>query len=95
MKERRPAAGGGGGGHQLGPRHGHGPKRGPKVGVGLSLEKFATAKASGFDKREVIKKQRELQLRKKAKYNKLKKKLEGSGVLLRGVEVKDSVRQCW
>lgn len=51
------------------------------VGPGLSLDKFASAKVSKYDKRKVLEKQRALQAHKVNKFKKLKKRLEAEGKL--------------
>ncbi len=47
--------------------------------VGLSLEKFVEAKASKYNKKKVIEKQREDKLRRRSKLKRLKLKLESEG----------------
>eukprot|EP00877_Chromochloris_zofingiensis_P009196 jgi/Chrzof1/452/Cz01g16110.t1 len=51
------------------------------VGVAISLEKFASAKKSTYDKRQVLEKQRALKAKQVNKYQKLKKRLENEGKL--------------
>ena len=51
------------------------------VSTGLSLEKFATAKVSKYNKREVLEKQREERLIKLGRFKKLKHRLEAKGLL--------------
>ncbi len=50
-----------------------------RVGAGLSLDKLAKSRISKYDKRAVLEKQRQLKLRRKAGYNRLKRKLEADG----------------
>lgn len=47
-----------------------------RVGAALSLDKFASAKVSKYDKRKVIQKQMALKAKQVNKYKKLKKRLE-------------------
>lgn len=53
-----------------------------RVGAALSLDKFATAKVSKYDKRKLIEKQRALKAKQFNKYKKLKKRLEASSAPL-------------
>jgi hypothetical protein len=54
----------------------HGP--GKRVGAGLSLDKFAKAGFSSYDKRKVIAKQMALKSKQFNKYKRLKKRLEAA-----------------
>ena len=53
-----------------------------RVGAALSLDKFAQAKVSKYDKRKVIEKQRALKAKQFNKYKKLKQRLGPSGAPL-------------
>jgi hypothetical protein len=53
-----------------------------QIGHGLSLEKFADAKISKYDKKKVLAKRGEEKLRRHAQYKKLKSKLKSAGRLL-------------
>ena len=65
-----------------------------QVGGGLSLEKFAGAKVSKYNKQQVQEKLQEEKLRRRSKYKKLKHKLEGEGKLtIGGFEVVDNGAQ--
>ena len=65
-----------------------------QVGGGLSLEKFAGAKVSKYNKQQVHEKLQEEKLRRRSKYKKLKHKLEGEGKLtIGGFEVVDNGAQ--
>ncbi len=66
------------------------PKHRRHVGAGLSLDKFAEAGVSKFDKRKKLEKLQKEKLIQRSKYSKLKRKLEAQGVLS-GFNVKDSV----
>jgi hypothetical protein len=60
----------------------------------LSLDKFANAKVSKYDKRKAIAKQQALKAKQVNKYKKLKKRLEAEGVLQPGPQlVRWSCRQ--
>lgn len=74
---------------------GDGPhkKHARRVGAGLSLDKFASAGVSKYDKRKKIERLKKQKLIQHSKLGKLKKKLAAQGVLAGG-EVKDSVRHC-
>jgi hypothetical protein len=50
-----------------------------RVGAGLSLDKLAKSRITKYDKRAVIEKQRQLKLRRRSEYNRLKRKLEAEG----------------
>ncbi len=52
-----------------------------RVGAALSLEKFAKAKATKYDKRAVLEKRHLLRAKKLKKYARLRKKLEDEGRL--------------
>lgn len=56
-----------------------GSRRG--MGPALTLDKFATAKISKYNKKEILQKQRNLNFKKVNKYVKLKNRLEVSGQL--------------
>lgn len=71
------------------PQRSHKAQR--RVGAGLSLDKFAAAGVSKYDKRQVIERQRKEKIIKHSKYSKLKHKLEAQGVL-KPLDVKDRVR---
>jgi hypothetical protein len=49
-----------------------------RVGAGLSLDKFAKAGFSSYDKRKVIQKQMALKAKQFNKYKRLKKRLEAA-----------------
>lgn len=53
-----------------------------RVGAALSLDKFARAKVSKYDKRKVIEKQRTLKAKQISKYKKLKQRLGSAGAPL-------------
>ena len=57
------------------------------VDTALSLDKFASAKASTYDKRKAIAKQQALKAKQVNKYKKLKKRLEAEGVLEPGPQL--------
>lgn len=59
-------------------KHEHGRRL---VGHTLSLDKFANAKVSKFNKKEKLEKQRALNAKKVNKYAKLKRRLEAAGEL--------------
>lgn len=67
----------------------HDKKRRP-VGAGLSLDKFATAGTSKYDKRLVLEKLRKEKLIKYSKLNRIKHRLEAQGAL-KPVEFRDAV----
>lgn len=46
------------------------------VGAGLSLERFAQAKVSSYDKRAVLEREAQEKLRQRSKFKKLKRRLE-------------------
>ncbi|KAG2442526.1 hypothetical protein HXX76_002612 [Chlamydomonas incerta] len=73
---------------------GDGPqkKHARRVGAGLSLDKFASAGVSKFDKRRKIERLKKQKVIQHSKLGKLKKKLEARGVLAGG-EVKDSIAE--
>lgn len=52
-----------------------------RLGASLSLDKWASAKVSKYDKRKVIEKQKQLKAKQVNKYKKLKKRLEAEGKL--------------
>ncbi|KAG2448295.1 hypothetical protein HYH02_006879 [Chlamydomonas schloesseri] len=68
------------------------PRHARRVGAGLSLDKFASAGVSKFDKRKKIERLKKQQLIQHSKLGKLKKKLAAQGVLASG-EVKDSIAE--
>lgn len=67
----------------------HSPPSGPpgprglkvkrRVGVGLSLSKFASSRTSGYDPKALKEKERALNAKTVNKYRKLQKRLQGSG----------------
>ena len=57
------------------------PNKIHKPRKGLTLERFATAKASGYSKQEKKDKEYALNAKKVNQYRKLKRKLQQSGVL--------------
>jgi hypothetical protein len=59
--------------------HGSSAKHRQKIGAGLSLDKFATAKVSKYDKRKVLQKQMALKAKQVNKYKRLKRRLEAEG----------------
>lgn len=61
--------------------------KGSKHAKGLTLERFAAAKSSGYNKREKQEKQFALDAKKVNKYRKLKTKLQQQGVLPRVSQV--------
>ncbi len=63
-------------GHKGGKR-----SRGPQVGAALSLDKFASAKVSKYDKKQLLEKQRALRAKQINKYRKLQKRLAAEGKL--------------
>lgn len=67
-----------------GPRAGHRAHSKPQA---LSLDKFAEAKTSTYNKKDVALKQRELKLRKLSKYKKLKRKLESESKLAPAIDL--------
>ncbi|PNW85403.1 hypothetical protein CHLRE_03g184750v5 [Chlamydomonas reinhardtii] len=73
---------------------GDGPhkKHARRVGAGLSLDKFASAGVSKYDKRKKIERLKKQKLIQHSKLGKLKKKLAAQGVLAGG-EVKDSIAE--
>jgi len=58
-----------------------GGKKQHRLGAALSLDKWASAKVSKYDKRKVIEKQKQLKAKQVNKYKKLKKRLEAEGKL--------------
>lgn len=72
----------GGGGHAHGGGALHKKKLKPRVGAGLSLDKFARAKASGYDKRAVREAERKEAVIRHSKYQKLQRRLAREGKLL-------------
>ena len=52
-----------------------------RVGAGLSLDKFANAKKSTYDKRLVQERKRQLKVQRIGKYNRLKQRLIRDGKL--------------
>lgn len=73
------------------PGGGGGKKR--LVGAGLSLDKWATAKISKYDKRKVVEKQQQLKAKQVNKYKKLKKRLEAEGRLQAPLPIVVSTKQ--
>ena len=69
---------------------GHPAKR-KRVQAGLSLDRFANAKASKFDKGAQLERLRELKMRRVGRFRKLRHKLEASGAFV-GPVAKDNVR---
>ncbi len=63
-----------------------------KVGI-LSLERFAKAKQTGFDKRAKVKKELALKAKQVNKYRKLRQKLAGQGVLASRINYTAQVRK--
>ncbi|GAB4822522.1 hypothetical protein N2152v2_009568 [Parachlorella kessleri] len=68
-----------------------------KLGAGISIEKFAKAKSSGYDKRAIQEKERALNAKKVNKYKKLKQRLQDKlqppprlAAVLRGGEGEES-----
>eukprot|EP00775_Hariotina_reticulata_P012982 gene12982-13111_t len=59
--------------------HGSSANQRQKIGAGLSLDKFATAKVSKYDKRKVLQKQMNLKAKQVNKYKRLKRRLEAEG----------------
>jgi hypothetical protein len=59
----------------------HPGKKHHKIGAALSLDKWAGAKVSKYDKRKVLEKQRQLKAKQVNKLNKLKRRLEAAGRL--------------
>ena len=59
----------------------HRSPTGSKHKQGLTLERFAAAKSSGYNKRERKEKQSALDAKKVNKYRKLKRKLQQQGTL--------------
>ncbi|GAX81781.1 hypothetical protein CEUSTIGMA_g9209.t1 [Chlamydomonas eustigma] len=70
-------------------------KQGSKkqIGQGLTLEKFADAKLSKYDKKNVLAKKVEEKLRRQAQYKKLRSKIESAGGLLSPILLADNVAQ--
>ena len=67
----------------------HGTKK--QVGGGLSLERFAEAKKSTYNKRQALEKIQEEKLKRKCKLKKLKHRLESEGKLtVGGFEIVDN-----
>lgn len=62
---------------------------------GLSLERFATAKTSGYDKRAVLEKAHKKKLNKLGKYKRLLHRMEAEGKAAhdKNLDVKDNVRR--
>lgn len=56
--------------------HGGGPHKRSKLGAGISIDKFARAKASSYDPQAKIEKQRALNAKTVNKYKKLKNRLQ-------------------
>jgi hypothetical protein len=56
-------------------------KKHHKLGAALSLDKWATAKISKYDKRKVVEKQKQLKAKQVNKLKRLKKRLEAQGRL--------------
>lgn len=63
-----------------------------KLGAALSLDRWASAKVSKYDKRKVIEKQKQLKAKQVNKYKKLKRKLEAEGRLAAAVPQVSSCR---
>lgn len=61
-----------------------------QVGKGLSLERFAEAKVSKYNKKRVFEKEQEEKLRRRSKYKKLKSRLETDGRVTGGFDVVDN-----
>jgi hypothetical protein len=59
----------------------HGKQHQRKLGAALSLDKWASAKVSKYDKRKVIEKQKQLKAKQANKLKRLKKRLEAEGRL--------------
>lgn len=59
----------------------HPGKKQHKLGAALSLDKWASAKVSKYDKRKVIEKQKKLKAKQVNKLKRLKKRLEAEGRL--------------
>mmetsp|Transcript_33300 Transcript_33300/g.60189 ORF Transcript_33300/g.60189 Transcript_33300/m.60189 type:complete len:244 (-) Transcript_33300:103-834(-) len=68
-------------------------KKPKPVGAGLSLEKFATAGFSKYDKRKKIEKLKKEKIINYSKYLKIKKKFESTGAFQGTVEVKDAIAE--
>lgn len=66
----------------------HRSARGSKHTRGLTLERFAAAKSSGYNKREKKEKQFALDAKQVNKYRKLKQKLQQQGMLPRDAQVR-------
>lgn len=71
--------------------HGGKPHKKRNVGAGLSLEKFAHAKISNYNKKEVLQKRHLQKLNQLHKLKKIKHRLETKGQLKGTLDVKDNV----
>jgi hypothetical protein len=67
-----------------------GPRKERRVGAGVSLEQFAAAKSTSYDKRKVVAKEKERLMRKTMKLKKLKHKLEAEGKLPATLQARDN-----
>lgn len=66
-------------------------KKGKRLGSALPLQKYASARVSKYNKKDVLERQQDLRVRKFSKFKKLEQRLQQKG-LLSGEAPRDRVR---